>query len=96
MSKGKMMQLTEEQAELVAQGDHDDFETVEDGEWVSEHKYELQEKIVLHTPTGKHYAQQNSRSGSYYSDRYYEYGQDLIEVRQVEVKSLVWLPVKQD
>lgn len=90
------MKLTEDDAELVAQGDHDDFETVEEGGWVSEHKYDLQEVVVLHKPTGKHYIQHNSRSGSYHDDYYYDYGVDLIEAHKVEVTTYEWLPVKKD
>jgi hypothetical protein len=48
------------------------LETVSAGDWVSEHKYELCTTIVEDTETGKLWAIHQSRSGSYFSDYFYD------------------------
>lgn len=66
--------------------DHPDFELIEDGDWISEGKYEYCTQVVKHLPSGKHYTYSLGRSGSYYSDYYYDYEDfvpDIIEVKQV-------------
>lgn len=66
--------------------DHEDFELVEDGDWISDGKYDHCSQVVKHLPSGKHYTYTLGRSGSYYSDYYYDYEDtvpDMLEVKQV-------------
>lgn len=51
--------------------DLDEFESVEEGEWTSDHKYQARTDVFRHKPTGRFVAVHMYRSGSYHSD--YEY-----------------------
>lgn len=60
------------------------LETVVNGDWEVEHKYEHRTDIVRHLPTGRYFAIDKSRSGSYWSDYHY----DEPEAREVEPKQV--------
>lgn len=69
----------------------DSIEIIEDGDWVSDYKYELRTSIVAFE--GKYYAIHESRSGSYHSD--YEYGDpEINEVTPKQVTITDWVAVK--
>lgn len=57
---------------------HDDFDEeegftmIEEGDWVSDYKWENKRVIVQHIETESYYAVYGSRSGSYYSDYHYD------------------------
>lgn len=72
-----------------------DFETVHNGEWVVDYKYEMKETVLEHKPTGKYYQINETRSGSYFSDYHYE-DPEIWEVtpekKMVEITS--WNTVK--
>lgn len=61
----------------------DEFELIDDGDWTQEHKYQIQESIVKHKPTGKYFLLVSTRWGDYYSgfecDR-----TEVVEVERVE------------
>ena len=61
---------------------------IEDGEWVSDGKYDLKTSVVKHVESDKFYQYSLSRTGSYYSDYYYSHCDDgfveLHEVKPVE------------
>lgn len=66
----------------------DDWEVVEEGEWVQDYKYQNKESVVKHIPTGKFYCYGISRSGSPFTDWYYSYEDgnypELVEVEKKE------------
>lgn len=67
----------------------DIWKMIEDGDWISEGKWEYQECVVQNIETGKYYSYGLSRSGSYYSYWYYPHREDdkgvtLYEVEPVE------------
>ena len=66
--------------------DYDQYKIVEDGDWVSEYKYEYHTLIVSYK--GKYYQINESRTGSYFTD--YDYSEPeafevIPEKRMVEV-----------
>lgn len=61
----------------------------EETEEINEHKCVLWDRIYSRDD-GKFFLQSCSKSGSYWSDYEYEYGEDAYEVVQVEVKRLEW------
>lgn len=68
--------------------DGDEWQMIEDGDWVSDGKYDLTTSVVKHIESGKYYQYSLSRTGSYYSDYYYSHhddgGVELDEVVPVE------------
>ena len=48
------------------------FEVVEEGDWVVEHKYEICDIYLKHKHTEDHFCITLRRSGSYFSDYYYD------------------------
>lgn len=66
--------VTKEDFEEIEYGNHDDWEFVEEGDWVQDYKYQLRTNYVKHKPTGKIYEYSQSRSGSPFTDWYYEEG----------------------
>lgn len=62
---------------------------IEDGDWVSQGKWETKKSIVKHVESDKYYQYELQRSGSYYSEYYYTHQEDdngvsLDEVKPVE------------
>lgn len=55
------------------------FIVVEEGDWISERKYEYASHVLKHKPTDTHWMLNCSRSGSYYTDYHY----DPVEIEQV-------------
>ncbi|MDF0504854.1 hypothetical protein POK33_29395 [Burkholderia cenocepacia] len=77
--------------QLFEDGD-DRLDSVEEGDWTSDGKYEHRTDIMKDTQTGKFYAIHQSRSGSYFSD--YEYGDTYAnEVEPVQVMVTQWKAV---
>jgi len=78
------MKLTEEQAKDLLWGDHeDDFKVEEESEWTHEHKFQHKEVIFVYG--GKFYELNVSRSGSEWTDWYYDFTLDCPEVEKREV-----------
>lgn len=75
----------------------DGFEIIEEGDWISEGKYECREIIFKFEE--KFYSLNESRSGSHYTDWYYcsedwdDY-EDCAEVKPVEKTIIKWEVVK--
>lgn len=71
------------------------FHLVEEGEWVNEYKdYDLKTNIYQKIDTGKYYAYNDSRSGSYYSDYEYDNPTELVEVEPVQITTTIYKAVK--
>lgn len=65
-----------------------DWEIIEEGNWSQGAKYQIQENVVLHIPTGKYYQYEISRSGSPFTDWEYSYTYgDFPELYEVEKKT---------
>lgn len=76
-------------------GDLKSFEVVEEGDWVSEHKYEFCQIIVKEIGTDNYFAIDLSRSGSYFTDYYYD-DPEFSRVKRVEETKVVvsYVPIK--
>lgn len=66
------------------------YEIVKSGAWVSCGKWETKEVIFRDLETNKTYKTECSRTGSYYTDYYYENDYEAVEVEEVEVVKKVW------
>lgn len=73
----------------VFHGDHPDYEVIEFGDWDDEGKYSITINIIKHK--GKTYSMWASRSGSYFTDYDYEYSDELMPVKQIEVTVNKWV-----
>ncbi len=76
------------------QAGFNDFIVVEEGDWVSDGKYQSTTHIFQRKSDGKYFAQNWYRSGSYLSDYYYNDPEDLYEVERKEVVTVQWKMVK--
>jgi hypothetical protein len=80
----------------LSEGDSEgDLTLVDEGDWRDEGKYSFKDYVFRHDPTGKHFQVSDSRTGSYYSDYFYESTDwpefvECHEVERVEVKTFVW------
>lgn len=74
--------------------DEDDFILVEEGEWISDGKYQSCTHVFQRKSDGKYFAQNWYRSGSYHSDYDYNDPEDLYEVERKEVVTIQWKMVK--
>ena len=83
--------LTQEQfRDLVREEALDDFEQVESSDWEVDYKWQHCEVIVKQLSTGKFFSYPLSRSGSSYSDYYYSYEDDGVELTEVQkVKKVI-------
>lgn len=91
-----MIRLTEEEAGLITSDDEiegKDYVMVEDADWRDDGKYQFGEYIF--SSEGKFYVLRVSRSGSYYTDYYYDYMLDCPEVEKAQRVEEYWRPVKQ-
>lgn len=72
----------------------EDAECVEEGEWVSEHKYQMRDDVWKWKD--KFFMISQSRSGSYHTDYYYD-DPECCEVKPVEVviKKINWVAIKE-
>ncbi len=81
---------------LLAMFDEEDdaLKTVKDGDWRDDGKWSHRVVVVEHD--GKFYKISQSRSGSYYTDYYYN-DPEIIEVQRKEETKIVvtWVPVKE-
>ncbi|WP_443698948.1 hypothetical protein [Pseudomonas sp.] len=85
------IELTRQQSRELYRGDLEDFTEHEEGDWDVDHKYQHITNIVLQQSTGKFFEHNVSRSGSPFTDWYYDFedqGTTLHEVKQV-VKTIV-------
>lgn len=77
------------------------FVKVEEGEWKDDGKYQSCKIIFKDTTTDKHYSYWVSRSGSYFSEWYYDQfdynldgKEEVSEVKLQEVIIKKWMPIK--
>lgn len=71
-----------------------DLEVIEEGDWEINFKdYQDKSTYVRHVPTGRFFCINEHRSGSYYSDYYYD-APDAVEVVQKEVTITQWVVKK--
>jgi hypothetical protein len=90
-------EILHEVMDLSAGESENGFTLVEQGEWVSDGKYDLCHWIFQHD--NKFYQINDSRTGSYYSDYYHESEDwdDLVECSEVEKVEVIrheWKPKK--
>lgn len=74
--------------------DEDDFVVAEEGDWISDGKYQHCTHVFQRKSDNKYFAQNWYRSGSYHSDYYYNDPEDLYEVKRKEVIKVEWKRVK--
>jgi hypothetical protein len=92
------MKLTKEQVRDIVFDDSEEFEVVQDGDWISEGKYEFK-SVVFKAPDGKHYEVGADRSGSYHTDWHYSFeydGQTAFRVEEKEVTTTQWVAVAKE
>ena len=89
------LNLSEEDYDMIMSGlDTENFEVIEDGDFVSEGKYEHKESVVRHKETGKYYSVFQSRTGSYFTDYEFENDLEAVEVEPVEVTKTIYKVIK--
>lgn len=72
----------------------DPFDLVEEGEWISEYKYDQKFAVFKRKADGKHFIAYYVRSGSYTTDYDYQDPDEMYEVERKEVVKVVWKRVK--
>lgn len=96
------IQLSQQEfRDLVYDEGGEDFEQVESSDWEVDYKWQHCEVIVKQISTGKFFSYPLARSGSPYSDYYYSYEDDGVELTEVElvekqVITKTWEPVKEE
>ena len=89
----KVFESSRELRDFVFEGD-DEFDVIEEGDFIQDYKYQHATSIYLHKESGKYYAFDMSRSGSYHSDWYYDFEDDkelnLYEVKKIEITKTIW------
>lgn len=66
------------------------YNLVEVGDWIADYKYENRQIIVMKASSGKYYSILQSRSGSSFTDWYYNDIDDMVEVEPETVSKIVW------
>lgn len=96
------IQLSQQEfRDLVRDEGGEDFEEVESSDWEVDYKWQHCEVIIKQISTGKFFSYPLARSGSPYSDYYYSYEDDGVELTEVElvekqVITKTWEPVKEE
>lgn len=90
MSNKIFIENTEDLIGLIGGYDTEGYKVIEEGDWVSSGKYEEKECIIQDINTGKYYRIFADRTGSYYSDYYYNYYSEAVEVEQIEKVITCW------
>ena len=68
------------------------FTLAESGDWIEEHKYAYRTSVLCHDATGRFFAIDENRSGSYWTD--YEYGESACyEVVPQQVTVTKYVPL---
>jgi hypothetical protein len=86
------LKLTNEEAEAIFYGDHEDAKTIKKCEWIDEGKYSYGE-MVFKYKDGKFYRLDATRSGSYFTDYETYFEAEAVEVEEKEVTVKKWIPV---
>lgn len=76
---GSLKAVCEKSGHIYLDDIPEDFLVIQEGDWISEHKYEVAIHILRHVPTDTHWMLSACRTGSYYTDYHYE----PIEIDQV-------------
>ena len=88
------MEITPSVAREIVTGDSDLYNIIDDGEWISDGKYENKKVIFKDRITGRTYALYVNRSGSPFTEWYYSWEyEDMFacpEVEEVEVVIKEW------
>ena len=87
------MKFSQEDLITVIDGGSDTFEIIEEGDWISEGKYEVQE--IIFKFEDKFYCLAHGRSGSYFTDWFYDvvegnHDGECSEVEKIEVIAHEW------
>lgn len=90
------LKLSEDEVRSIFFEEHEDFKTVQEGEWTQEYKYQICDVVVEQISTGKCYEFGVSRTGSYHTDWEYNFWEtELLEV-EFKTETIVvsrWVPV---
>jgi hypothetical protein len=88
----KEISLSSEEVEDLYMNDGNEYLILEDsGDWVSEGKYEYCWFVYKHIKTGRFYELHLNRTGSYYSDYYINYSEQVLcEVEKIEITKCEW------
>lgn len=79
--------LKKELVEAIFDWEEVEFWSIkEEGEWIDDGKYSFRESVLFNELTGKYYSVSQSRSGSYYTDYYYDDHTDITDDDEVEQK----------
>lgn len=89
------MKPTKEQIKEMIEDGAKELVEKQVGDWISEGKWESQESIYLHEPSQTYWSYYQSRSGSYYTEYYYD-DPEITEVVPVEkiIKVTEWEALK--
>ena len=83
-----------EAGDVLNENDEIVYQLIEEGEWTQDHKYQFCDIIFEEVSTGKTYQFTISRSGSPFTDWYYDWDYtkeyDCVEVVKKEVKITSW------
>lgn len=92
------MILTEDQVRELIHGEEGDtlegndlVVLVEEGQWISGGKYDYCSCIIKDQLTQRYYRVTASRTGSYYTGRYYHYDTKAVEVVKKAVTTIKWV-----
>lgn len=77
------MKLTEQQARDIAFDGSEEFEIIEESDWVSQGKYDYS-NIVFKDKNGDFFILNLSRCGSYFTDYEYDYELECPQVKKVK------------
>lgn len=86
-------ELTEKKVEQIFHENHEDYELIKDGGWISEGKYDYCDRIFKDAD-GTHWSVGANRSGSYFSNYEHSYSDEIIEVEEKEVMVKEWIAVE--
>jgi len=90
----KTITVSDEELELIKEGLSERFEVIEDGDWISEGKYENRKVVVKEISTGKFYMFCHSRSGSPFTDYDFMMDTSPAECEPVQVTKTIYKVIK--
>ena len=87
--------LEENVVEKIFDGDHPDYELVEEGEWTDDGKSSWAINIVQ-DQDGDYWRVDACRYGNHYSDYDYSYSNEIVEVEKRAVTTIQWAPARDE
>lgn len=87
-----IMKTEEYIEELCSEEGNEEYEFVSEQEWISEGKYEWS-SMIFKDKKGNFWQANQGRSGSHFTDWFYQYEPGLIQVEMKEVTIKKWIAV---